>query len=142
MGSVSLAAGFLAAGLLAGCSTTATTPTATTVGVEPSSHFTAAQESVSWFKAVNAKDRSASLAHFTPQAARNQGDWEDGDVSLWPTFTDLHCIGQRRSASTALVLCTFESHGDPSSADDTFWHIDLHRSSPGALWLITAYGQP
>ena len=82
----------------------------------------------------------ASLAHFMPQA-RYRADWLNGDVNQWPTFTNVQCRPQRNATSTAMVHCTFRSHGDPSSAGDTFWTIDLQRASGGA-WLITGYGQP
>ena len=123
-----------------GCSSTSGAPTTTTLGYVPTSHLTATEESLSWIEAVNAKDRSASLAHFSPQA-RDQGDWYDGNVSKWPTFTNVKCEPQSRITSTATIHCTFKSHGDASSAGDTFWTVDLHRSS-GGTWLITGYGQP
>jgi hypothetical protein len=106
----------------------------------PSSHLTAVEEATSWFEAVNAKDRTASLAYFIPQD-RFLADWNGGDVSHWPTFTNVNCISISSASSTAGVRCTFESRGDPSSAGDTFWSIDMQRAS-GGPWLITDYGQP
>jgi hypothetical protein len=126
----------LAALVVAGCSST---PSASTVNHMPSSHFTAVEESASWFGAVNAKDRTASLAYFIPQD-RYLADWTGG-VSHWPTFTNVKCASISSASSTASVRCTFESHGDPSSAGDTFWSIDLQRTS-GGPWLINSYGQP
>jgi hypothetical protein len=62
-------------------------------------------------------------------------------VSHWPTFTNVNCISTSPASSTASVRCTFKSHGDPTSAGDTFWSIDMQRA-PGGTWLITDYGQP
>ncbi len=126
----------------AACSSGSTgAPSATSTGRVPSSRLTATEESLSWFAAVNAKDRDASLAHFAPQA-RDTADWDDGDVSRWPTFTDVRCTPQGVATTTAATVhCTFVSHGDPSSAGDTFWTIDYRRTS-GGPWLITNYGQP
>jgi hypothetical protein len=127
----------LTALVAAGCSST---PSASTVNHMPSRHLTAVEESASWFEAVNAKDRTASLAYFIPQD-RHLADWNGGDVSHWPTFTNVNCNSIRSTSSTASVRCTFASHGDPSSAGDTFWSIDMQRA-PGGPWLINSYGQP
>jgi hypothetical protein len=97
------------------------------------------EESASWFGAVNAKDRTASLAYFIPQD-RYLADWTGG-VSHWPTFTNVKCSSTSSASSTASVRCTFQSHGDPSSAGDTFWTIDMQRTT-GGPWLINSYGQP
>ena len=126
---------------VAGCSSV---PSAPTVSHVPSSHLTPVEEAASWFGAVNAKDRTASLAYFAPQD-RYLADWYGGDVSHWGTFTNVKCSPASSRASsaslTASVRCTFESHGDPSSAGDTFWSIDMQRTF-GGPWLITDYGQP
>ncbi len=106
----------------------------------PNSHMTAVEEAASWFMAVNAKDRTASLAHFAPQA-RNQADWDGGDASRWASFSNVKCSPISGSTTTAVVNCTFHSHGgDGSSAGDTFWGVELHRI-PGGPWLIVDYGQ-
>jgi hypothetical protein len=133
-----VATGFaLTALIAAGCSST---PSASMMNHMPSSNLTAVEESASWFEAVNAKDRTASLAYFIPQD-RFLADWNGGDVSHWPTFANVNCRSISRTSSTASVRCTFASHGDPSSAGDTFWSIDLQRAS-GGPWLINSYGQP
>ena len=119
----------------AGCSSGSSSPSTTRLGDRPSSHLTAVQEATSWFKAINAKDRTAWLAHFSSQA-QDMADW----TPPWPTFTNVHCKPWRTSASMAVVTCTFRSHGDPSSAADTFWNVELHRAA-GGPWLITNYGQ-
>ena len=123
----------------AGCSSGSTFPSITTPGDKPNSHLTAVQEAGSWFKAINAKDRTASLDHFNPEA-RYMGDWNGGLTTRWPTFTNVNCTPFRSSTSSSTVHCTFRSHGDPSSAADTFWNVELHRTV-GGPWLITNYGQ-
>ncbi len=125
---------------VAGCtSSTTVSPTTSTLGVSPTVHLTPVQESESWFKAVNMKDSAASLAHFNPQN-RDQADWNNGDVTQWPTFSNVSCSPSQIEATTAIVHCAFQSHGDPSSANDTFWNVEFHRT-PGGPWLITNYGQ-
>jgi hypothetical protein len=138
LGLVGLALLALAA---AGCSSgSASLPTSTTLGGMPNTHLTAVEEAASWFRAVNAKNRTASLAHFAPQA-RDQGNWDGGDVSQWPTFSNVKCSPISSSSTTANVNCTFHSHGgDGSSGGDTFWGVELHRT-PGGPWLIVNYGQ-
>jgi hypothetical protein len=125
----------------AGCSSGTSSPPTTTLGVNPNSHLTAVEEATSWFKAINAKNREASLAHYEANTRYNIGDWNYGDVSQWPTFTNVDCKPVSSTTSTATVRCTFRSHGDASSAGDTFWTITYRRASDGP-WLITSYGQP
>jgi hypothetical protein len=125
----------------AGCSSGSSSPPTTTPGDEPNTHLTPVEEATSWFKAIDAKNLEASLAHFEADARYTIGDWNDGDVSRWPTFTNVACTSVSGTTATATVRCTFRSHGDPSSAGDTFWTITLRRQSAGA-WLITGYGQP
>jgi hypothetical protein len=107
----------------------------------PAASLTAVQQSVGWFQAINAKDRSASLAYFTPQA-RSQGDWDFGDVGQWATFKGVKCRSLAETALTARTYCTFNSFGgDGTTVADKFWSIEWHRAS-GGPWLITGYGQP
>jgi hypothetical protein len=122
-----------------GCSSRASSPSTTTLGDTPNIHLTAVQEATSWFKAINAKDRTASLDHFNPQS-RYMGDWNGGLTAMWPTFTNVDCTPFRSSATSSTVHCTFISHGDPPSAGDTFWNVELHRAADDP-WLITNYGQ-
>lgn len=99
------------------------------------------QATLSWFFAVNHKDRADAIAHFTPAAA-NQMDWGNGDTSTWPTFSALHCKQVSRSVKTASVRCTFKESQAPSVGNpDSFWTVSLHRQ-PDMRWLITGYGQP
>ena len=113
--------------------------TTTALGVMPNVHLTAVQESESWFKALNAHNRAASLAHFAP-GHRSMADWNGGDVSQWPTFTNVSCSMVTGPIARGTVHCTFKSHGDPSSAGDTFWNVEGNRTA-GGPWLITNYGQ-
>jgi hypothetical protein len=73
----------------AGCSSGTSSPPTTTLGVNPNSHLTAVEEATSWFKAINAKNREASLAHYEADTRYNIGDWNNGDVSHWATFTNV-----------------------------------------------------
>lgn len=132
------------AGTACSTGTVATDSTGTTLPVAPHPGLSAVAEAESWFRAMNAGDIAANLAHFDPSVRSNYVN-----VVGWPTFTSVKCGGaesilppSRRQAdsSTALVHCTFESHGDPSSANDTFWNIEFRRSADG-VWLITNYGQ-
>jgi hypothetical protein len=98
------------------------------------------QATLSWFYAINHKDKAAAVAHFTPAAA-DQMNWGNGDTSTWATFSALHCRQLSRSATTASVYCTFKESQAPSVGNpDSFWTVYLHRQSDGR-WLITNYGQ-
>jgi hypothetical protein len=98
------------------------------------------QATLSWFSAINHKDRGAALAHFTTAAA-NQMGWGTWDTSAWPTFSALHCRQLSRSATTAAVYCTFKESQAPSVGNpDSFWTVYLQRQADGR-WLITNYGQ-
>ena len=71
------------------------------------------QATLSWFAAINQKDKAAAIAHFEP-AAVFMMNWGGGDISTWPTFSALHCAQVNRSGATALVLCTFSESQAPS----------------------------
>jgi hypothetical protein len=99
------------------------------------------QATLSWFFAINHKDKAAAIAHFEPAAA-GQMDWGNGDTSTWATFSALHCKQVSRSVTTASVHCTFKESQAPSNGNpDSFWTVYLHRQA-GGRWLITNYGQP
>ncbi len=96
---------------------------------------------MSWFKAINAHDHGASLAHFEPAQRHNIADWDGGDPSMWAHFANVQCHRIKNVRHQVLVQCTFRSTGgDGSSNGDTFWSIAFHRK-PGGPWLITGYGQ-
>lgn len=95
---------------------------------------------LSWFYAINHKDKADAVAHFT-HAAAGQMDWGYGDTSTWPTFSALHCKPSSRGARTASVYCTFsESQASAAGNPDSFWTVYLQRQSDGR-WLIDNYGQ-
>lgn len=94
---------------------------------------------LSWFYAVNHKDRAAAIAHFTAFSAGLM-DWGGGDTSTWPTFSGLHCRPLSQAAATATVYCTFtESQAPATGNPDSFWYVGLQRQWDGR-WLITNYG--
>ena len=98
------------------------------------------QATLSWFSAINHKDKAAAIAHFAAAAA-DQMNWGNGDTSTWPTFSSLHCRQVSRSATAASVNCTFsESQAESVGNPDSFWTVDLKRQ-PDNRWLITNYGQ-
>jgi len=98
------------------------------------------QATLSWFFAINHKDKAAAIAHFT-RAAADQMNWGNGDTSTWATFSALQCRQVSRSATTASVYCTFNESQAPSVGNpDSFWTVYLHRQ-PDGRWLITNYGQ-
>ena len=98
------------------------------------------QATLSWFFAINHRDKAAAIAHFEPAAA-NQMNWGNGDTSTWATFAALHCKQVSRTATTASVYCTFRESQAPSVGNpDSFWTVYLHRQRNGQ-WLITNYGQ-
>lgn len=97
------------------------------------------QATMSWFYAINHKDRAAAVAHFAPAAAAMMADWYGGPAA-YPTFSELRCRQLSSSASTASVLCTFkEVHAEPGVQVDNFWTVELQRQAD-ARWLITNYG--
>ena len=105
-----------------------------------SSYQSPEQATLSWFAAINHKDKAAAVAHFEPVAA-NQMDWGNGDTSTWPTFSSLHCKPTSQGAATASVYCTFSESRAPAVGNpDSFWEVDLQRQSDGR-WLISTYGQ-
>lgn len=105
-----------------------------------SSYQSPEQAALSWFYAINDKDKAAAVAHFEPAAA-GQMNWGNGDTSTWPTFSALRCEPTSQSATTASVLCTFSESQAPSVGNPvSFWAVDLHRQ-PDGRWLISTYGQ-
>ena len=99
------------------------------------------QATLSWFSAVNRKDKAAAVAHFAP-AAKGQMGWGNGDTSTWSTFSALHCRQVGRTVKAASVHCTFRESQSPSEGNpDSWWTVHLKRQ-PDGRWLITGYGQP
>ena len=67
-----------------------------------SSYQSPEQATLSWFYAINHKDKAAAVAHVEPAAA-GQMNWGNGDTSTWPTFSALHYKLTRQSAMTASI---------------------------------------
>ena len=132
---------------VAGCSSSAgsavSSPPSHTTGrasVTAALYQSPEQATLSWFFAINHKDKAAAIAHFEPAAA-DQMNWGNGNTSTWATFTALHCKQVSRTATTASVHCTFNESQAPSVGNpDSFWNVYLHRQ-PDGRWLITGYGQ-
>ena len=98
------------------------------------------EATVSWFSAINGKDGSATLAHFTSHGSGGRASWT-GDPSGWPTFSHLRCRPLQATASTASVRCAFhESSAADAGQPDSFWDVDLVKGSRHE-WLIDNYGQ-
>lgn len=98
------------------------------------------QATLSWFYAINHKDKADAVAHFT-HAAAGQMDWGNGDTSTWPAFSALRCKPASRGAVTASVYCTFSESQAPAVGNpDSFWTVYLQRQHDGR-WLIDNYGQ-
>lgn len=98
------------------------------------------QAALSWFSAINRKDKPATVAHFEP-AAVGLMNWGDGDTSTWPTFSAVDCRQVARNAATPSVYCTFSESQAPAEGNpDSFWAITL-ALQPDKQWLITSYGQ-
>jgi hypothetical protein len=115
------------------------TPAAAAPGPEWS-FATPREATLSWFAAVNAKNRAAAVAHFVPADA-SMMDWEEGDTSTWSVFTRLRCRLLSSGATSATVYCTFEASPSASAGNpDTFWTVELTRATDGR-WLINNYGQ-
>jgi hypothetical protein len=143
------AALIVGAGAVAGCGASPGSKAVTLASPKPGQGSVSAaalyrspgQATLSWFFAINHKDKAAAIAHFEPAAA-GQMDWGNGDTSTWATFSALHCKPVSRSATTAAVYCRFEESQAPSNGNpDSFWTVYLHRQADGR-WLITNYGQP
>jgi hypothetical protein len=101
-----------------------------------------AQATLSWFFAINHKDKAAAVAHFAPATADQMAWASQWQPSAWPTFSALHCRQVSRRAAAAWVYCTFTESQAPSAGNpDSFWTVELHRQADGR-WLITSYGQP
>jgi hypothetical protein len=111
-----------------------------TAAVSTASFGTPLQATLSWFAAVNAKDRAAAVAHFVPADA-GMMDWGNGDTSTWSTFTRLRCQPLSQDATSAAVYCSFDESPSASEGNpDTFWTVSLARQ-PDGRWLIDNYGQ-
>lgn len=112
-------------------------------GASPSAFDSPTTAALSWFAAVNHKDRAAALAHFEPAAARI-GDWGTGPAS-WPTFSSVACKDETEPTSDptreARVHCDFHESDAPAVGQpSTWWDVYLHRQADGR-WLISGYGQ-
>ena len=95
---------------------------------------------LSWFFAINHKDKAAAVAHFAPAQAAMMA-WGEGDVSTWPSFSALHCKQLSGGAASAVIYCTFNESQEPADGQvDNFWTVSLNRQ-PDGRWLITNYGQ-
>jgi len=97
------------------------------------------QATMSWFYAINHKDKTDAVAHFT-RAAAGQMDWGFGDTSKWSTFSALHCKLVSQASRTASVRCTFVESRSPAEGNpDNFWTVYLTRVH--RRWFINSYGQ-
>jgi hypothetical protein len=130
----------LSAPALSAAPATSAPATAAAVSVSVSSFGTPLQATLSWFAAVNAKDKAAAVAHFAPADASMMG-WGNGDTSTWSTFTRLRCKQLSQDGTSATVYCSFAESQSPSEGNpDTFWTVWLARQ-PDGRWLIDNYGQ-
>ena len=103
------------------------------------SFATPLQATLSWFAAVNAKDRAAAVAHFLPARA-DQMNWGGGDTATWSTFTGVRCQTTSQAAASAAVYCSFAESASPSEGNpDSSWTVWLDRQ-PDGRWLIEDYG--
>jgi hypothetical protein len=93
----------------------------------------------SWFRSIDLKEPKSVIAHAAP-SARYMMDWNDGDTSLWPSFSRIACKVAKEATNTTALLCTFKENAPPGNNPDTFWSVSLKRSVSGK-WLITNYGQ-
>lgn len=115
------------------------TPGATTTSALPSTDQTPRQAALAWFAATNQKDQSRVVAAFTANTGVRAA-WTTNPPSTWPTFSSISCTPQGRSATTALVSCTFtESQAPAVGKPDSFWTISFQRQDQ--RWLIDNYGQ-
>lgn len=157
---VSAVAGFIVgAGAVAGCGSSPGSMASGSASHKPGrpivstavSYQSPKLASLSWFFAINHRDRAGVLAHF--ERARGHGTWENGDQSYWasgglwrwPTFSALHCEQVSRAATTASVRCTFKESqvqlpGQPQPTI-SWMSVYLHQQ-PDGRWLITDFGQP
>ena len=121
----------------------ATSPSSTDIPLAPTvpvADQTPEQAALTWFAAIDRKDRAQSTAAIEPADAELMV-WGDGDPSEWPVFTDVECQPFRASTTTATVYCTFsESLTSNTGNPDTFWMVTFDRR-PAGRWLITSYGQ-
>lgn len=135
------------AGVVAGCGSSSgsdasapNSPSPAQASVSAALYRSPEQATLSWFFAINHKDKAAAVAHFT-RAAADQMDWGEGDTSTWPTFSALHCKQASRNGVTASVYCTFKESQAPAVGNpDSWWTVYLHRQHDGR-WLINNYGQ-
>jgi hypothetical protein len=123
-------------GAVAGCGSSPDASVSVTLYQSPE------QATLSWFSAINHRDKTAVVDHLTRAAAHRTG-WGSVATSAWSTFSALHCKPAiRQSATSASVYCAFKESQSPSEGNpDSFWTVYLHRQ-PDGRWLITDYGQP
>lgn len=122
------------------CASAAGCGSSAPVSVAVASYQTPEQATLSWFSAINQKDKAAAVGHFAPAAAYMMA-WGGGDTSTWATFSDIHCKLLNLNGTDATVNCTFVESQAPSVGNpDSFWDIYLVQQ-PGKRWLITNYGQ-
>jgi hypothetical protein len=136
-GAVAVAAGAVA---VAGCGAPSGPNATPGSNASPAAvYLSPVKATVSWFYAVNHKDKADAVAHFT-RAAAGQMDWGFGDTSKWPTFSALHCQLASQASRTASVRCTFvESQAPAVGNPDSFWTVFLTRRHE--RWFINSYGQ-
>ena len=121
----------------AGCGSWTSTPSEAS-DVSPSAFDSPKVAALSWFAAINKKDRQAALAHFESRSA-GMADW--GGPSDWATFSTVKCKPESESAGKARVSCTFKESDAPSVGNpDSWWDVYL-RQQPDGRWLIYNYGQ-
>jgi hypothetical protein len=120
--------------LTGGCASGATAP-----GASASAFDSPTTATLSWFAAVNHKDRKAALAHFEASSVY-MADWSGGPSS-WPTFSSVTCKPESEATSDARVSCTFKESDAPAVGNpDSWWDVSLHQQEDGR-WLIDNYGQ-
>jgi hypothetical protein len=105
----------------------------------PSAVFSPPKNAVlSWFAAIDRKDKRDALNHFEP-ARRAMMNWDEGRTSTWPTFSNVRCRLIEQDATDATVYCTFAENGGSPGNPDSFWTVSLQRVN--GRWLIANYGQ-
>lgn len=115
-------------------------PTVNSPPTKPGAFGSPLRATLAWFASVNAKNLTASQAHFAAKQ-RDMMDWGGGRTSTWPTFSDLRCSHLRQHGSDAIVYCSFHESDAPAMGNlDSFWTVSLHRWRDGD-WLIDNYGQ-
>ena len=101
---------------------------------------TPAQAALSWFRAIDAKDRQLVLAAFAPGNASGTS-WHAWSPEAWPTFSAVRCKGESQTPTRATVRCVFSESRAPSVGNPVgFWSVSFVRVRQGR-WLIVNYGQ-